>query len=216
LKKHGQIYRTFSKYYHLQAEQLKILMLKYREPPLTVAKTSHLLTFLHHLLILVPISSNGANPTFPLSQLFEDLGMTLTLRPTPQNPFAYQIWIMNLQFMLSCIKQVEPQALYNAGITTPVVLGIIKHVLLELTRLPIDANAIQQKCFDIGKEFLDTFLLKQTSEEAPTVSAIPRNNVLPNVSYYDIIFSVSWILCSAYFLAAAGIANLTRLPDTSF
>ncbi|KAM3581516.1 hypothetical protein VKS41_006346 [Umbelopsis sp. WA50703] len=171
------------------AEQLKILMLKYREPPLTVAKTSHLLTFLHHLLILVPISSNGANPTFPLSQLFEDLGMTLTLRPTPQNPFAYQIWIMNLQFMLSCIKQVEPQALYNAGITTPVVLGIIKHVLLELTRLPIDANAIQQKCFDIGKEFLDTFLLKQTSEEAPTVSAIPRNNVLPNVSYYDIIFS---------------------------
>jgi hypothetical protein len=178
----------------LQAEQLKILMLKYREPPLTVVKTSHLLTFLHHLLILVPITSTPNAPTFPLSQLFEDLGMTLTLRPTQQFPFAYQIWIMNLQFMLSCIKGVAPQALYNAGITTPVVLGIIKHVLLELTRLPIEVNSIQQKCFDMGKELLDTFLLKDTQSENSATSATSsgsKTNVIPKVSYYDIIFSVS-------------------------
>lgn len=167
-------------------------MLKYREPPLTVAKTSHLLTFLHHLLILVPISANTNTPSFPLSQLFEDLGMTLTLRPTQQNPFAYQIWIMNLQFMLSCIKGIEPQALYNAGITAPVVLGIIKHVLLELTRLPIEVNSIQQKCFDIGKELLDTFLLKDAqSEKLSSSSSVPKFNAIPKVSYYDIIFSVS-------------------------
>ncbi|KAI9285727.1 mediator complex subunit 23-domain-containing protein [Umbelopsis sp. AD052] len=171
------------------AEQLKILMIKYREPPLTVVKTSHLLTFLHHLLILVPITSTPNVPNFPLSQLFEDLGMTLTLRPTQQFPFAYQIWIMNLQFMLSCIKEVAPQALYNAGITTPVVLGIIKHLLLELTRLPIEVNSIQQKCFDMGKELLDTFLLKDTQSERSSASTGSKPAVIPKVSYYDIIFS---------------------------
>lgn len=178
-----------------------------------------MLTFLHHLLQIIPISpkSNGLRSvspaptsamhqqTFPLGQLFEDLTTTLSLRPVPnQNPSALSIWIVTVQFMLSCLRSSSQQALYNAGITTPVILGIIKHILLELTRLPSEnMDPLQRQCFKVGKEMLDIFLIRDPGQsgaaEQPVAlkhqplltasqSATPS---VGTVTFYDVIKSVS-------------------------
>lgn len=178
-------------------------MLKYREPPLTLVKTTRLMAFLNHLLTIVPVTpkaSTGStghgsltNTPFPLGQLFEDLTLTLSLRPAPGNnkSLTLSIWVVTIQFMLSCLKSNSQQALYNAGIATPAILGIIKHILLELTRLPAtNMDPLQQQCFSLGKQMLDLFLVR----EHPTPSSDQNTASVPigigSVSYYDVIVSV--------------------------
>ncbi|CDS02982.1 hypothetical protein LRAMOSA00384 [Lichtheimia ramosa] len=184
------------------SEQLKVIMLKYREPPLTLVKTTRLMAFLNHLLTIVPVTpkaSTGStghgsltNTPFPLGQLFEDLTLTLSLRPAPGNnkSLTLSIWVVTIQFMLSCLKSNSQQALYNAGIATPAILGIIKHILLELTRLPAtNMDPLQQQCFSLGKQMLDLFLVR----EHPTPSSDQNTASVPigigSVSYYDVIVS---------------------------
>lgn len=152
--------------------------------------------------------------TFPLGQLFEDLTATLSLRPVPnQNPSALSIWIVTVQFMLSCLRSSSQQALYNAGITTPVILGIIKHILLELTRLPSDnMDPLQKQCFKVGKEMLDIFLIRDpnqagVSEQSSTLKHQPllaaSQSGTPSVgtvTFYDVIKSVSFIVALRFIL----------------
>ncbi|KAI8145206.1 mediator complex subunit 23-domain-containing protein [Fennellomyces sp. T-0311] len=204
------------------SEQLKVIMLKYREPPLTLVKTTRLLAFLNHLLMTTPItpkSTSGGTgypsyhhshnqqqqQPFPLGQLFEDLTLTLSLRTTPANNSSVPllIWVVTIQFMLSCLRNNSPQALYNAGVATPVILGIIKHILLELTRLPAtNMNSAQKKCFAVGKQMLDLFLIRdqplsslgpngQSSPEdqSPTAVTPSAGSSIGNVSYYDVVYS---------------------------
>lgn len=218
-----------------QVDQLKVIMLKYREPPLTLAKTTRLLAFLHHLLKVVPIdpkANTGRNvvslPTtvaqhqqpFPLAQVFEDLTLTLSLRPNPQhNPSALSIWIVTIQFMISCLRSSSYQALSNAGITTPVILGIIKHVLLELTHLPAtDMDLLEKQCFAVGKQMLDLFLIRDPSSSASengvehhdgttTTTTSSQVSMPPSsgwtVSFYDVVYSVSSLFS---FLLGLGFA----------
>ncbi|KAI9492493.1 mediator complex subunit 23-domain-containing protein [Zychaea mexicana] len=243
------------------SEQLKVIMLKYREPPLTLVKTTRLLAFLNHLLMIKPITpkiaavtntnaataatpgtatgsgfTNSAAGThyhhlhhhpqqqqpFPLGQLFEDLTLTLSLRnvqstgansSNSSNNVPLLIWVVTLQFMLSCLRNNSLQALYNAGIATPVILGIIKHILLELTRLPAtNMSAAQKKCFGVGKQMLDLFLIRDPQplssaaslsqtpgqqaspmEQSPTSAALSSSTssgtTIGNVSYYDVVYS---------------------------
>ncbi|CAO3590219.1 unnamed protein product [Absidia cylindrospora] len=118
--------------------------------------------------------------------------------------------------MLSCLRNNEPVHLYNAGVTTPVILGIIKHILLELTQLagitssgPPTANdgqlnVLRQTCFDTGKEMLELFLVRpeangggSTQDSSTTNSCdthIPKPlssapSPIGTVSYYDVIYS---------------------------
>ena len=129
---------------------------------------------------------------FPLGQLFEDLTLTLSLRNAQtapnnnnnnnNNSVPYLIWVVTLQFMLSCLRNNSPQALYNAGIATPVILGIIKHILLELTRLPAtNMTTAQKKCFVVGKQMLDIFLVHDTpsSSSTSTGSSSSSSTLLP-------------------------------------
>ncbi|KAI9313693.1 mediator complex subunit 23-domain-containing protein [Dichotomocladium elegans] len=197
------------------SEQLKVIMLKYREPPLTLVKATRLMAFLNHLLAIVPVTPRGdplspgggavvagtpaagtysgpvvvtptptaavtsasMSPTvptvitgmpFPLGQLFEDLTLTLSLRPVPpsNSSLTYSIWIVTIQFMLSCLRSNSTQALYNAGIATPTILRIIKHILLELTCLPgTNMNDLQKQCFLLGKQMLDLFLVREQKQQ---------------------------------------------------
>ncbi|KAG1151478.1 hypothetical protein G6F37_000970 [Rhizopus arrhizus] len=155
------------------AEQLKVIMIKYREPPLTLEKTYRLITFLHHILKEIPITANAGG--FPLGSVIEDLSLTLSLKPNTQ---SYSIWIITIQFMLSCLKS-TPQN----HITTPVILSVIKEVLLEMIRLPEkDMSPIEQKCFSVGKELLDLFFIRK---EDGLVQGIGYGTI----SYYDVIYS---------------------------
>lgn len=164
---------------------MKVLLIKYREPPLTLEKASRLITFLHHFLKVIPIIpvTQTHKITFPLGKLVED--MTLTL--STQQP---AIWIISIQFLLSCLRSAPQQYIYQAGVTTPVILSVIKHVLLELTRLPFTAmTSMQEKCFSVGKELLDLFLIREhTSEETAPQQ---KFSAIGTISYYDVIHSVS-------------------------
>lgn len=197
----------------------------YREPPVTIAKTVRLLTFLNNLLRIIPINPKKASPgagamhpaanaaanqPFPLGQLFEDLTLTLSLA----TPSALPVWVVTIQFMLSCLRTNSQQALSKAGITTPIILGIIKHVLLELTRLPpTDMDVLQKQCFSVGKQLLDLFLVRdhlhqqqqqqqpqqqQQQQQPQKQQPFSANNEarkpttgIGNVSYYDVVYSVS-------------------------
>jgi hypothetical protein len=159
-----------------------VLLIKYREPPLTLEKSSRLITFLHHFLKAIPIipSTGTQKITFPLGTLVED--MTLTL--STQQP---AIWIISIQFLLSCLRSAPQQHIYQAGVTTPVILSVIKHVLLELTRLPsTNMTPIQEKCFSVGKELMDLFLIRDH-----TIEDTQKFNSIGTISYYDVIHSVS-------------------------
>ncbi|KAL0075593.1 mediator complex subunit 23-domain-containing protein [Phycomyces blakesleeanus] len=195
------------------ADQLKAILLKYREPPLTLVKTTRLMTFLHHLLLLTPIpanptslnthntpsitAQNSASQTFPLGLLFEDLTQTLSLRPaSAQNSSPMSTWIVTIHFMLSCLRSNTPQAIHQAGVTTPVTLSIIKHILLELTRLQAtDMSSLQIQCFQTGKKILDFFLLRPTTDTEG--SDLKNSESIPGqgfgsqgvVSYFDVIYS---------------------------
>lgn len=152
-------------------------MIKYREPPLTPEKTYRLITFLHHTLKEIPITANAGG--FPLGSVIEDLSLTLSLKPNTQ---SYSIWIITIQFMLSCLKS-TPQN----HITTPVILSVIKEVLLEMIRLPEkDMSPIEQKCFSVGKELLDLFFIRKEDGLVQSVG-------YGIISYYDVIYSVSYI-----------------------
>lgn len=174
-------------------------MLKYREPPLTLEKTSRLITFLHYLLKVIPINNNNKNTAmlFPLGIFIEDI--TPTLSTTPQQQSS---WIIIIQFMLSCFRSCPQQYIYNSGVTTPILLIIVKQVLLELAKLPPtkDMKPIQEKCFLVGKELLDLLLIRDT---ALTDEILENSNTLtPNfvglgtLSYYDVIYSVSCNRCN--------------------
>ncbi|KAI9481474.1 MAG: hypothetical protein EXX96DRAFT_566905 [Benjaminiella poitrasii] len=157
-------------------EQLKVILLKYREPPLTLEKTSRLITFLHHVLKAIPIIPTN-KIGFPLGSLIEDLSLTLST----QQP---HIWIITIQFMLSCLRSAPQQYIYQSGLTTPVILSVIKHVLLELTRLPsTDMTPMQEKSFSVGKELLDLFLIRDNTEDNK------MTNGIGTISYYDVIHS---------------------------
>ncbi|ORX51305.1 hypothetical protein DM01DRAFT_1337353 [Hesseltinella vesiculosa] len=187
------------------SEHLKVIILKYREPPFSLSKTVRLLKFLHHLLRVYPITpiphdtTTHKPPTFPLGQVLEDLTLTLSLRTIPQvnHLFQQSAWIVTLQFMISCLKSNSPALLYNSGITTPVILGMIKHVLLELTRLtPANLDSLQQSCFDVCGDFLDVFLVRPEAA-LHSISALRvthASGYLPavsigTVSFYDVIYS---------------------------
>ncbi|KAI9013358.1 mediator complex subunit 23-domain-containing protein [Phycomyces nitens] len=196
------------------ADQLKAILLKYREPPLTLVKTTRLMTFLHHLLLLMPIIANPASlnthstpsittqtsaspQTFPLGLLFEDLTQTLSLRPvSPHNPSPMSTWIVTIHFMLSCLRSNPLPAIHQAGVTTPVTLSIIKHILLELTRLPAtDMTSLQIQCFQTGKKMLDFFLLRSAPDtdgsEQRTSEPIAGQSFGSQgvVSFFDVIYS---------------------------
>ncbi|KAI7901563.1 uncharacterized protein BX663DRAFT_513291 [Cokeromyces recurvatus] len=157
-------------------EQLKVILLKYREPPLTLEKNSRLITFLHHVLKIIPIIPTNKT-SFPLGSLIEDLTLTLST----QQP---HIWIITIQFMLSCLRSAPQQTIYQSGVTTPVILSIIKHILLELTRLPyMDMTPMQEKCFSVGKELLDLFLIRDNNKDNKLMIGIGT------ISYYDVIYS---------------------------
>lgn len=162
-------------------------MLKYREPPLTFEKTSRLIAFLHHVLRVIPIIPTATAKTgFPLGSLVED--MTLTL--STQQP---AIWIITIQFILSCLRSAPQQYIYHAGVTTPVILSVIKHILLGITRLPYnDMSDIQKKCFTVGKELLDLFLIRDiaVAEELKTSKKFIG---IGTISYYDVVYSVSYL-----------------------
>ncbi|GAN05157.1 hypothetical protein MAM1_0083c04626 [Mucor ambiguus] len=182
-------------------EQLKVIMLKYREPPITFEKTSRLVTFLHHVLKAIPIiPTTTAKTGFPLGSLVED--MTLTL--STQQP---AIWIITIQFMLSCLRSAPQQYIYHSGVTTPVILSVIKHVLLEVTRLPHnDMSPIQEKCFAVGKELLDLFLIRDNA--ATEELKISKKFIgIGTISYYDVVYSFPELY--GHFLNAAMTPNTT-------
>ncbi|KAG0165442.1 hypothetical protein DFQ30_008459 [Apophysomyces sp. BC1015] len=173
------------------AEPLKAIMQKYRDPPLTLVRTTRLIMFLHHLIRLAPTYTTQQQQhqqqqqqqyAVPLGQLFEDFTLALSLRS--QSHVALSTWIVAIQFMLSCLHSNQLHALqHNAGgITTPIILKIIKHVLLELTLLPTtDMDSLQSQCFNVGKELLDQFLVREPNNNSDNSQGI--------VSFYDVISS---------------------------
>ncbi|KAI7862073.1 mediator complex subunit 23-domain-containing protein [Spinellus fusiger] len=191
------------------AEQLGIILQIYREPPFTLVKTTRLMTFLHHLLSQVPITpTTGLSGThsvslagqsamlfhpFPLGQLLEDLLPTLSLRSiSPQNPHALSIWIVTLYFMLSCLQSNPPQAVLQAGVSSAVILAVIKHLLTELTDLPAtDLSSLQIQCFQAGQKILDFFMLRSNGgSESGGKGGETTNVTSPGlVSFYDVIYS---------------------------
>ncbi|CEP17288.1 hypothetical protein [Parasitella parasitica] len=187
-------------------EQLKVIMLKYREPPITFEKTSRLITFLHHVLKAIPIIPTATVKTgFPLGSLVEDMALTLST----QQP---AIWIITIQFMLSCLRSAPQQHIYHSGVTTPIILSVIKHILLELTRLPYnDMSNIQEKCFLVGKELLDLFLIRDNA--ANDELKIPKKFTgIGTISYYDVVYSFPELY--GHFLNAS-IALNTTAPQPS-
>ncbi|KAI8372734.1 mediator complex subunit 23-domain-containing protein [Radiomyces spectabilis] len=174
-------------------EPLKTVMLKYVETPLTLTKSIRLMTFLHHLLQVIPVTP--AQPStatvsfapFPLGQLFEELTVSISFRTTPApTPTMLSTWIITMQFMLSCLRSNSRQALFNAGLTNPVILGMSKHILLELTRLPWkQMDDLQETCFSLGQEMLNFFFLK----DQKSGQGIDNAANLVHVSYYDVIYS---------------------------
>ncbi|KAI8328625.1 mediator complex subunit 23-domain-containing protein [Chlamydoabsidia padenii] len=211
-------------------EPLKVILLKYREPPFLLTKTLRLLKFLHHLLQVVPITH--PNKPFPFGHVLEDLTLTLSLRVNNNNNnnnphlqqakndvAVYSTWIITIQFLLSCLRNNSPHHLYNAGVTTPVILGAIKHILLELTRMPTTSAAtnnnnnqqlelLQRTSFDTGQELLELFLVRPGPSDTP----------VGTVSYYDVIYSFPELY--GHFLNAApstvipqpSITNPDRIP----
>lgn len=180
--------------------------MKLREPPLTLEKTYRVITFLHYVLKEIPITTtNSSNSGFPLGPVIKDLSLALSLRSN--TPHVYSIWIIIIQFMLSCLKSVPQQTLFHAGVTTPVILGVIKQVLLGMTSLPEkNMNLIQQKCFSVGRELLNLFLIRdpsvvKESDDMDMDSSIQNftatsgnnnnNNSMSAISFYDVIYSVS-------------------------
>ncbi|OBZ83488.1 Mediator of RNA polymerase II transcription subunit 23 [Choanephora cucurbitarum] len=192
-------------------DQLKVIMLKYREPPLTLEKASRLITFLHHVLKLVPVTPalNTPQKPFPLGLLLEDITLTLsTLQPA--------IWIITIQFMLSCLRS-TPQL--HTAITTPVVLSIIKHVLLELTRLPsTNMNYMQEKSFLVGKELLDLFLIRNGhNEHDVNITVVAGSSQSKStgiaISYYDVVYSFPKLY--GHFLNAQSMPEAAAAPQPS-
>ncbi|CEI94172.1 hypothetical protein RMCBS344292_08393 [Rhizopus microsporus] len=184
-------------------EQLKAIIMKLREPPLTLEKTYRVITFLHYVLKEIPITTtNSSNSGFPLGPVIKDLSLALSLRSN--TPHVYSIWIIIIQFMLSCLKSVPQQTLFHAGVTTPVILGVIKQVLLGMTSLPEkNMNLIQQKCFSVGRELLNLFLIRDPSvvkesddmdmdssiQNFTATSSNNNNNSMSAISFYDVIYS---------------------------
>lgn len=168
-------------------------MLKYREPPITQEKTSRLFTFLHHLLKVIPLASTMTtkHTIFPLGAFLEDITPTLSLSSSLQSS-----WIVIIQFILSCFRSCPEQYIYNSGVTAPILLGIVKQVLLEITRLPPkDMDPLQDKCFMVGKELLDLLLIRDNTlleemlENSDTLTADFIG--IGTLTYYDVIYSVS-------------------------
>jgi hypothetical protein len=181
-------------------------MLKYREPPLTFEKTSRLITFLHHLLKVMPINSKNTATIFPLGTFIEDITPTLSTQQQSS-------WIIIIQFMLSCFRSCPQQYIYNSGVTTPILLIVVKQVLVELAKLPSQKmKPIEEKCFLVGKELLDLLLVRDT---AITDEMLENSNTLTpsfigvgTLSYYDVIYSVS-VLRKSYPVKA-------YMPNLSF
>lgn len=170
---------------------MKAVLAKYKEPPFTLEKASRLVTFLHHVLRVIPIIPTKKGNVFPLGVLIEEITPTLSLAPPQQSA-----WIVVAQFLLSCLRSCPQQAIFNAGCTTPMFLGFVKQVVLELSKLPSKStNKLQEKCFSVGKELLDLFLIR---DSALTEEMIESSDTLTSdfvgvgtLSYYDIIYSVS-------------------------
>lgn len=170
---------------------MKAVLAKYKEPPFTLEKASRLITFLHHILRAIPIIPSKKGNVFPLGVLIEEITPTLTLAPPLQST-----WIVIVQFLLSCLRSCSQQSILNAGCTTPIFLGLVKQTILELSKLPSKStNQLQEKCFSVGKELLDLFLIR---DNALTEEMIESSDTLTSdfvgvgtLSYYDIIYSVS-------------------------
>lgn len=170
-------------------------MAKYKEPPMNLEKTSRLVTFIHHILKVIPIVANSSNKNnvFPLGTLIEEITPTLSLAPAHQSS-----WVVMIQFLLSCLRSCPQQSIFNAGCTTPILLGLVKHIILELDKLPPkDINSLQEKCFLVGKELLDLFLIR---DNALTEDILESSNTLNSdfigigtLSYFDVIYSVSYL-----------------------
>ncbi|KAI8972683.1 hypothetical protein BDB01DRAFT_845071 [Pilobolus umbonatus] len=159
------------------ADQLKLIITSYRETPVTVDKTIRLITFIHHLL--------KTTHQFPLGTLLEELIPTLSLNTSST---SYPIWILITQFLISCLRSMDAQDIHHSGITTTIIHGIIKHILMELTRLPITSiNSIQTQCFNAGKELMDIFLIHSVSD--PFIENNPKIHSIGTTSFFDIIYS---------------------------
>lgn len=172
-------------------------MLKYRESPITLEKTTRLLTFLHHILKVIPLSNSAItvakNTNFPLGTFLEEITPVLSLSPGLQPS-----WIITIQFIMSCFRSCPQPQTFNSSVTTPIILSIVKQVLLEMTKLPCkDLNPLQYKCFTVGKELLDMFLIRDTSinekilENSDTLTTYFVG--IGSLTYYDVIYSVSKI-----------------------
>lgn len=192
------------------ADQLKAVLAKYKEPPFTLEKASRLVTFLHHVLRVIPIIPTKKGSVFPLGVLIEEITPTLSLAP-PQQP----AWIVITQFLLSCLRSCPQQAIFNAGCTTPMFLSLVKQVVLELSKLPSKStNKLQEKCFSVGKELLDLFLIR---DSALTEEMIESSNTLTSdfvgvgtLSYYDIIYSFPELY--GHFLNATPVSATVHQP----
>lgn len=173
-------------------------MLKYREPPITLEKTSRLITFLHHLLKVIPLSNatsttttTAKNTIFPLGTFLEEVTPVLSLTPALQSS-----WIIIIQFILSCFRSCLQNQIFNSGVTTAILLSMVKQVLLEMTRLSSkEMNSLELKCFTVGKELFDLFLIRDTRidekmlENSDTLTSDFVG--VGSLTYYDIIYSVS-------------------------
>ncbi len=168
---------------------------------MTLEKTSRLITFIHHILKAVPIvaNSNNKNNVFPLGVFIEEITPTLSLTPSTNQ----SSWIIMIQFLLSCLRSCPQQSIFNAGCTTPILLGIVKHIILELDKLPTKyTNSLQEKCFLVGKELLDLFLIRDNSltEEILEASNTLNSDFIGvgTLSYFDVIYSVSFLIICTF------------------
>ncbi|KAI9262582.1 hypothetical protein EDC94DRAFT_659447 [Helicostylum pulchrum] len=175
------------------AEQLKAIMIKYRESPITLEKTTRLLSFLHHILKVIPLSNSTTTATknsiFPLGIFLEDITPVLSLAPTSQHS-----WIIILQFIMSCFRTCPQQQIFNSGVTMPILLGMVKQVLLEMTRLPAkDSNPVQIKCFNVGKELFDMLLIRENGIDEKMLENSDTLTLdfvgVGSLTYYDVIYS---------------------------
>lgn len=120
----------------------------------------------------------------------EDISSTLSTSPSLQSS-----WIISLQFILSCFRSCPEQYIYNSGVTAPILLGIVKQLLLEMTQLPSkDMDPLEEKCFLVGKELLDLLLVRDhgiTEEMLENSDTLTADFIgIGSLTYYDVIYSV--------------------------
>ena len=154
-------------------------MIKYNELPMSLEKTSRLMTFLHHVLKLIPIVPNNTKIIFPLGVLMENITPSISSKSS---------WITTLQFLLSCLRSCPQQYLFNAGCTTPIFLGIVKQVILGMIQLPTNMDDMEEKCYLVGKELLDLLLIRD--KDMLTESSNTSFVGVGTLSYYDVIYAV--------------------------